>query len=254
MDLGLKGKVALVTGAGSQVGMGKAIAVALAREGCDIVAADIDLEGAQKTASDIIASGQKAIALKADITSSFEVNVMVQAALDNFGKIDILVNNAGAIAAPPKPFIDSTEAEWDKDININYRGMLNCTKAVLGHMLSRQSGKIINISSIGGRMGSAHAAVYNGAKAGVIGFTKSLAAGVAASGINVNSVAPGLVISNFGVGSTSPNMVARARETIPVKRITEIQDIANAVLFLASDVSRNVVGQTIGVDGGACMI
>jgi 3-oxoacyl-[acyl-carrier protein] reductase len=253
MDLGLRSKVALVTGAGSQIGMGKAICVTLAKEGCDIVAADIDLEGAKKTVADIIALGRKAIAVKADITSPSEVNEMVKVALEQFGKIDILVNNAGAIAAP-KPFIESTAEEWDKDININYRGTLNCTKAVLRHMLSRKSGKIINISSIGGRAGSAHAAVYNGAKAAVIGFTKSLAAGVAASGINVNSVAPGLVISNFAGGSPSPTMVERAKESIPVKRITETQDIANMVVFLASDVSKNIVGQTIGVDGGQCMI
>ena len=253
MELGLKGKVALVTGAGSQVGMGKAIALTLAREGCDIVATDIDLEGAKKTVGEIMALGRKAIAIKANITSSVEVNEMVKAALEQFSKIDILVNNAGAIAAP-KPFIDSTEEEWEKDINVNYRGVLNCTKAVLRHMLSRKSGKIINISSIGGRVGSAHAAVYNGAKAGVIGFTKSLAAGVAAAGINVNSVAPGLVISNFAGGSPSPSMVEKAKESIPVKRLTETQDIANMVVFLASDVSRNIVGQTISVDGGQCMI
>lgn len=252
MDLGLKDKVALVTGAGSQIGMGKAIAIILAREGCHIVAADKDFEGAKKTAADITTLGRKAIAFKVDVSSSSQVNGMVKDALAYFDRIDILVNNAGAISAP-KPFIESTEAEWDADININYRGVLNCTKAVLPHMLARKSGKIINISSIGGRMGSAHAAVYNGAKAGVIGFTKSLAAGVAGSGINVNSVAPGLVLSNFGGGAPPSGMLERAKETIPVKRITEPQDIANMVAFLASDVSRNIVGQTIGVDGGQCM-
>jgi 3-oxoacyl-[acyl-carrier protein] reductase len=253
MDLGLKDKVALVTGAGSQKGMGKTIAVTLAREGCDLIAADIDLKGAALTADEIKALGRKAIALKADITSKTEVNEMVREALEKLGRIDILVNNAGAIAAP-KPFIDSIEEEWEKDINVNYKGMIYCTRAVLGYMLSRKSGKIVNISSIGGRAGSAHAAVYNGAKAAVIGFTKSLAAGVAASGINVNSVAPGLVISNFGGGAPSPAMVAKAMESIPTGRITEVQDIANIVAFLASDVSRNIVGQTIGVDGGQCMI
>ena len=252
MDLGLNGKVALVTGAGSQKGMGKAIALTLAREGCDIVAADVDIQGAKKTAAEVTSLGHKAIAVKADITSSAEVNEMVKTALAQFGRIDILVNNAGAISGP-KPFIDSTEADWDKDININYRGVLNCTKAVLSHMLPRKSGKIINISSIGGRVGSAHAAVYNGAKAGVIGFTKSLAAGVAGSGINVNSVAPGLVLSNFGGGAPPPGLLEKAKETIPSKKITEPQDIANAVAFLASDVSSNIVGQTIGVDGGQCM-
>lgn len=253
MDFGLKDKVALVTGAGSQIGMGKAIAITLAREGCHVIAVDKDLEGAQKTAADVTALGRMAIALKADITNSSQVNEMVKNALAHLNRIDILVNNAGAISGT-KPFVESTEAEWDADININYRGVLNCTKAVLPHMLARKSGKIINISSIGGRMGSAHAAVYNGAKAGVIGFTKSLAAGVAPSGINVNSVAPGLVLSNFGGGAPPPGVKERAKETIPVRRITEPQDIANAVAFLASDVSGNIAGQTIGVDGGQCMI
>ena len=252
MELGLKDKVALVTGAGSQKGMGRAIAMTLSGEGCDIVAADIDLEGARKTAADIVAAGRKAIAVKVDITSKAEVDAMVKTALEQFGKIDILVNNAGAISAT-KPFTETNEAEWDRDININYRGIIYCTKAVIDHMIPRKTGKIINISSIGGRMGSAHAAVYNGAKAAVIGFTKSVAAGVAPSGINVNSVAPGLVLSNFGDG-LPPGMEERAKEHVPIRRITEVQDIANTVVFLASDVSRNIVGQTIGVDGGACMI
>jgi NAD(P)-dependent dehydrogenase (short-subunit alcohol dehydrogenase family) len=253
MDLGLKDKVALVTGAGSQIGFGKAIAITLAREGCDIVAADIDLEGLRKTAAEVEALGRKAIAVKADVSSSAEVDEMVKTALAQFGKIDILVNNAGALKGP-KPFIESTEAEWDTDININLKGALNCTKAVLDHMISRQSGKIINISSIGGRTGSALAPVYNAAKAGVIGFTKSLAAGVAASGINVNSVAPGLAVTGFGGGAPPPGALEKIKETTPVQRTTEPQDIANAVAFLASDVAGDIVGQTLSVDGGQSMI
>jgi NAD(P)-dependent dehydrogenase (short-subunit alcohol dehydrogenase family) len=253
MDLGLKDKVALVTGAGSQIGMGKAIALTLAREGCHIIAADIDLEGARKTAAEVEALGRKSIALKADVSSSTEVNEMVKKALEKFSQIDILVNNAGAISRP-KPFMESTEADWDRDININYRGVLNCTKAVLNQMISRKSGKIINISSIGGKLGSSHAAVYNGAKAAVIAFTKSIAAGVGASGINVNSVAPGLVISAFGGGSPPPGAVEKTKEVIPLKKLTQTQDIANAVLFFASDLSSDITGQTLSVDGGQCMV
>jgi len=252
MDLGLKGKVALVTGAGSQIGFGKAIAVTLAREGCDVIVNDIDLEGAEKTAAEVRDLGRKSLTVKANVSSNVEVNDMVKAALEQFGKIDILVNNAGAIKGP-KAFVESTEAEWDADINLNLKGVLNCTKAVLSHMISRQSGKIINISSIGGRIGSAHAAVYNAAKAGVIGFTKSLAAGVAASGINVNSVAPGFGITAFA-GGAPPDMVERAKADIPSKRTVEPQDIANIVAFLASDVAIDIVGQTISVDGGQSMI
>jgi len=249
MDLGLKGKIALVTGAGSQKGYGKAIALTLAREGCDVVVADIDLAGAKQTAAEIEALGHKSLALKADITSSAELNDMVRAALAKFKRLDILVNNAGAIT-PPKPFADKTEAEYTRDIDLNLKGTLNCTKAVLNNMLANKSGKIINISSIGYKKGMGHAAAYNAAKAGVVGFTQALAVGVASSGINVNSVAPGLGLTNFGGGAPPPDMLKEALARIPVRRTTQPQDIANAVAFLASDVASDIVGQTLSVDGG----
>jgi NAD(P)-dependent dehydrogenase (short-subunit alcohol dehydrogenase family) len=253
MDLGLKDKVALVTGTGSQIGMGKAIALTLAGEGCDIVAADIDLEGAKKTAAAVEALGRRSLAIKTDISSSAEVNQMVKTALEHFGRIDILVNNAGAISGA-KPFTETTDADWDRDININYRGVLNCTKAVLPQMLERKSGKIVNISSIGGKLGSAHAAVYNGAKAAVITFTKSIAAFAGPSGINVNSVAPGLANTAFGGGAPPPGLVEKVQESIPMKRITTVQDIANAVAFLASDIASDITGQALSVDGGQSMV
>ena len=153
-----------------------------------------------------------------------------------------------------KPFTETTETDWDKDININYRGVLNCTKAVIGQMMERKSGKIINISSIGGRLGSAHAPVYNGAKAAVIAFTKSMAAFAGPTGININSVAPGLVITAFGGGAPPPGLVEKAKGTIPIRRITEVQDIANAVAFLASDAASDITGQTLAVDGGESMV
>jgi NAD(P)-dependent dehydrogenase (short-subunit alcohol dehydrogenase family) len=253
MDLGLKDKIALVTGTGSQIGMGKAIALTLAGEGCDVIAADIDLEGAKKTAAAVEALGRRSLAIKTDVSSSAEVNQMVKTALEHFGRIDILVNNAGAISGT-KPFTETTDTDWDRDININYRGVLNCTKAVLPQMLERKSGKIINISSIGGKLGSAHAAVYNGAKAAVIAFTKSIAAFAGPSGINVNSVAPGLAVTAFGGGAPPPGLVEKVSESIPMKRVTTVQDIANAVAFLASDVASDITGQTLSVDGGQSMV
>ena len=129
MDLGLKGKVALVTGAGSQKGFGKAIAVTLAKEGCDIIVCDVDLEGAKQTAAEVKALARKAIALKADVTNSVEVNDSIKAALAEFGKINILVNNAGAIT-PLKSFVEKTEAEYNLDIDLNLKGTINVTKAV----------------------------------------------------------------------------------------------------------------------------
>jgi 3-oxoacyl-[acyl-carrier protein] reductase len=152
MDLGLKGKVALVTGAGSQTGFGKGIAMTLAKEGCDVIILDKNFDGAKKTASEIEGMGRKALAFLADLTSSAEVNAAVQKALAQFGRIDILVNNAGQ-STPPKAFIDKTEAEWEPDININLKSVLIVTKAVLPQMIERKSGKIVNISSGVGTMG-----------------------------------------------------------------------------------------------------
>ncbi len=249
MDLGLRGKIALVTGAGSQKGYGKAIALTLAREGCDVIVVDIDLAGAKQTAAEIEALGRRAMVLKADISSSAEVNSMAQAALAKFKRIDILVNNAGAITTP-KPFAEKTEAEFNRDIDLNLKGTLYCTKAFLSNMLANKSGKIINISSIGYQKGMGAAAAYNAAKAGVVGFTRALAVDLASSGINVNSVAPGLGLTNFGGGAPPPGMLKGALSRIPLKRTTQPQDIANAVAFLASDVSTDIVGQTIHVDGG----
>jgi 3-oxoacyl-[acyl-carrier protein] reductase len=253
MDLGLKGKVALVTGAGSQIGFGKAIALTLAREGCDVICNDIDLEGAEQTAAEVKALGRKAIAVKTDVTKSAEVNEMVKTALKQFGRIDILVNNAGHAFARG-PFAEQKEEDWDKDINLNLKAGMICAKAVLSNMLERKSGKIINISSIGAVKGMYHAAVYNAAKAGIVSFTKSLAVGVAALGINVNSVAPGLGLTGFGGGAHPPGFLESAKERIPLKRTTIPQDIANVVTFLASDVASDVVGQNIGVDGGESII
>jgi 3-oxoacyl-[acyl-carrier protein] reductase len=248
MDLNLKGKVAIVTGAGSQIGFGKAIAVTLAREGCDTVLGDMDLEGAQQTASEIKASGGRALAVKVDVTNGSQVHEMVQAALKEFGKIDILVNNAGATSGP-KPFIESTAAEWDFHIQVNFTGVLICTKAVLGHMLAQKSGNIINVSSVAGVNGSPMATVYAAAKAGVICFTKGLAAEMGPSGIRVNSVAPGLAKTGF-VRNDPPEMLQRAIERPrPAGRLTEPQDIANMVAFFASDVSSDIVGQTVAVSG-----
>ncbi len=251
MDLGLKGKVALVTGAGSQIGYGKGIVMTLAREGCDIIANDIDLEGAERTAAEVRALGLKAIAIKTDITSSTEVKDMVIKATAEFGRIDILVNNAGA-ANPPKPFIETNEADWDREININLKGMLNCSKAVIGDMVSRQSGKIISIASSVAKTGGNLTTVYGAAKAGVSVFTKGLAAEVASMGINVNCIAPGPGNTGF-VRGASPEFLDWVRGMVPSKKFTTPQDIGNAVAFLASDVSADITGQTLSVDGGMTM-
>ena len=252
MELGLKGKVALVTGVGSQKGMGKAIALTLAKEGCDIVAVDIDLEGAKKTAAEVENLGRKVMAFKTDISNSTEVNNMAKTAMEKFGKIDILVNNAGAITGD-KPFIDLTKEEWHIDINLNLVGALNCTKAVLSQMLARKIGKIINVTSIGARKPLPDGSVYSAAKAGIVGFTMNLAGEVSPQGINVNAIAPGFTITAFQRVAPAPDEVKEIIARIPMRRPTSPQDIANMVAFLASDVSSDITGQTFSVDGGETM-
>jgi NAD(P)-dependent dehydrogenase (short-subunit alcohol dehydrogenase family) len=251
MNLGLTGKVALVTGAGSQKGFGKGIAIGLAKEGCDVVAADIDLEGAERTAATIQDLGRKALAMKVDIANADQVNEMVKTVLARFRKIDVLVNNAGS-ASPSKPFWEKSEADWDWDINVNLKGAMNCTKAVIGQMVVKKSGKIINISSVAAKMGAPFSGSYAAAKAGVIGLTKSLALEVSHLGVNVNCIAPGLGLTNF-VKNDPPELIDSLTERTPTKRTTTPEDIANMVAFLASDVSGNIVGQTFSVDGGLSM-
>lgn len=251
MDLGLKGKVAIVTGTASQVGFGRGIVQVLAKEGCNIVSVDMDFDGAKKTAAEAKTLGVKAIALKADISKKVEVDEMIKAAITELGKIDIMINNAGA-SSTPGPFVEKTDAAIDADININLKGCINCCKAVLGHMISRKSGKIINITSFGAKAGGAGVAVYCAAKAGVMVFTKSLAAEVIKMGINVNSIAPGVGNTGFALQSP-PGMIQKLIETVPIGKYTAPEDIGHMAAFLASDLSSDIVGQTFSVDGGLTM-
>jgi len=247
MELGLQGKVALVTGAGSQIGFGKAIALSLAREGCDIAVNDVDLDGARKTASEVESLGRKALAIKADVTNSREVADMVNTILNTFGSLDILVNNAGA-CTPPKPFLKMTEEEWNRDININLNGTMNCTRAVLPHMIEKKYGRIVNITSGAGINGGFYTAGYAAAKAGVIAFTMGIAKEVAPSKVNVNCVSPGIANTGFA-RNAPPGLLENAVKSILTGRLTEAQDIANAVVFLASDAASQIVGQTLVVTG-----
>jgi 3-oxoacyl-[acyl-carrier protein] reductase len=247
MDLGLKDKVALVTGTGSQRGFGKGIALVLAKEGCDIVSSDIDLEGAEKTAAEVRTLGRKAIAFKADVSSMAQVNDMVKATLEKFGRIDILVNNAGG-STPPQLFAETAETKWDRDINLNLKGVLNCTRAVLPHMLPRKSGKIISISSVAGLIGAPTGTIYGAAKAGVIAFTQGLAQEVIESGINVNCVAPGFGATAF-YDDFDEEFTKRGKEMEAAGITITPEDIGNAVAFLASGASRRYVGQCFRIQG-----
>jgi 3-oxoacyl-[acyl-carrier protein] reductase len=250
MELGLEGKVALVTGAGSQVGFGKGIALILAKNGCEVIVNDIDEEGIQKTAAEVESLGRKAMAIKADVTKVAEVKDMVKAATAKFGRIDILVNNAGRTTSP-MPFWETPEENWEIVINLNIYGVFNCTKAVLPQMIERKSGKIINITSGAGIGGSPRFIHYGAAKGAIITFTKGLSKEVVAFGINVNAVAPGVGDTKFmATGNFPPGELDRAVATVPTKKVTTPDDVGNMVAYLASPLADQIVGQTFLVDGG----
>ncbi len=247
MESGLKGRVALVTGTGSQIGMGRAIALTLAKEGCDIVSGDIDLDGAQKTADAVKALGRKAVAFKVDVSSVSDVQNMVQQGIKDLGKIDILIHAAGGTAAAG-PLIQAKEEKWLKDVMVNFIGSLNCAKAVLPGMVERKWGKIVNFSSAVAMNGMPGSSSYAGAKAGVITFTKCLALEVGASNINVNCLAPTMVMTNFGTHATmDPKRAEEAAARMTLKRLTTPQDIANTVLYLVSDLGSSMTGQCLSL-------
>jgi NAD(P)-dependent dehydrogenase (short-subunit alcohol dehydrogenase family) len=252
MELGLKGKIALVTGAGSQIGFGKAICLTLAKEGCDIAVNDLVLPDAEKTAAEVRKTGRKAIAIKADITKKSEVREMVKQALAEYGRIDILVNNAGGMH-PQGPFLEQKEEIWQKDFDLDIKGSMLVSQAVLPGMIEHKYGKIINISSSVPKMAFPNVSSYAMSKAAIYVFTRGLAGSVIKQGITVNSVAPGWAITNFDTTAPPDELVKKFTPHTPIGRGTTTQDIASMVTFLASDVTADIVGQVICVDGGATM-
>lgn len=265
MDLGFNGKVALVTGAGSQIGFGKEIALLLAREGCDTVAVtDINLEDAEKTAEAIKRLGRKSFAVKADITKKVEVNSMVKEVVEKYGRIDILCNVAGAILHKDHvPLEEQDEEIWAKQINLNLFGTMYVTKAVIPHMKKQKYGVIVNVSSGSTHQYSMGVGMYAISKAAIDVFTKQLAITEAKSGIRVNCVAPGPVPTNFGqvlregLPPPTEEQMKQRREriaqVIPLGRTGTSVDIANAVVFMASDVTGYATGQVFHVSGGSVM-
>ena len=244
----LVGKVALVTGAAQ--GIGKAVALLLARNGADIVVSDINLEKAEETAKEVQALGRKALATKVDVATLGDVEKMVEAILVQFGKVDILVNNAGI--ARDKLILRMTEEDWDAVLNINLKGTFNCTKAVVRHMSKQRSGKIVNIASVVGEMGNAGQGNYAASKAGVIGFTKTIAREFAQRGINVNAIAPGYI--ETPMTDTLPDKAKEElKRLIPMDRLGKPEDVAEAVLFLVSEASSYITGHVLNVNGGIYM-
>jgi 3-oxoacyl-[acyl-carrier protein] reductase len=240
VDLKLKGKIALVTGAGSPTGFGRAIALTLAGEGCDVIAADLNPEWAEKTVTEIRAMGGRALAVKVDVADRAEVDAMVKTAIDEFGRIDILVNNAGT-SSKEKPFMEMTRDDWDIDIGVNLYGQMNVAQDVIPYMAKQKYGRIVNTS---GGQGVPTISVYGAAKAGIEAFTHALALEVAPLGIVVNGVLPGLGDTNLTRRNTKEFMESY-RQGSALKRLCTPQDVAAAVAFLASDVCSYMVGQWI---------
>lgn len=247
----LTGKAALVTGAAQ--GIGRAIAMRLAAEGARVAVADIQDDVAERTAGEIKAEGGAACAVRLDVTSLDSAIGAVAAAEREIGPVDILVNNAGWDKL--EPFVESTPETWDRVIAINYRGVLNCCKAVIPGMQARGGGKIVSIASDAGRVGSSGEAVYSGCKAAIIAFSKTIARELARNNINVNVVCPGPTETALlrGVMEKQPKVLEAMKRGIPMRRLGKPEDLAGAVAFFASPDADYATGQVISISGGLTM-
>ena len=261
----LTDRVAIVTGAGR--GIGRGIALVMARCGATVAAADMNLDDASTVAAEIAGMGRESIALRADVTHQDEVDALAASVIDRFGRIDAVVNNAGIIAAPGwEDREEPDETDWDMLYEVNVKGVARVTQAVLPHMRERRYGKIVNIASVAGRVGSTTSGPYSVSKAGVISYTQSTALEEAQYDINVNAVCPGLlwtplwrrIAVRHGVHrDEDKGMTARevfdkyVQERTPLGREQTPEDIGNAVAFLASDAAKNITAQALNVSGGS---
>ncbi len=274
----LNGKVALVTGAGGKNGIGRAIATRLAEEGADVAVNDItehpyaadqtDWQGLPDVVREIEAMGQRAISIVADVGDAEQVKAMVDKTVAHFGKIDILVNNAGTMAGKDRvPVVDLAEEDWDRVQRVNVKGVFLCSRAVARHLITQGTGgKIINMSSVTGKRGSARFAAYSASKFAVIGFTQSLACELAPYQVNVNAICPGLVETerfghlasvlmpeNLSADEKLSEYERRSEAAVPIGRLAEGADVAKMAAFLASDEAAYLSGVSITVSGGTVM-
>ena len=251
----MSNRVALVTG-GAQ-GIGKGIATTLGEHGFRVAVADLNLGLAEETAKEISAAGGQAIAVEIDVTSLDSVKAAVAAVEAGLGPVEVVVNNAGWDDF--MPFVKTDEEFWDKILDINFKGQLRVIHTVVPGMVERGFGRIINIGSDAGRVGSSLEAVYSGAKGGIIAFTKTLAREVAAKGVTANTVCPGPTdtpaLRKFadGAGQGAEKVIAGMVRAVPMKRLGTPDDIGPAVAFLASDEAGFITGQTLSVSGGLTM-
>jgi 2-hydroxycyclohexanecarboxyl-CoA dehydrogenase len=250
MDLGLREKIAVVTGAGS--GIGRAIALSLASEGAQVVAADLKGDMAEATAAEVGRQGGVALGVPLDVTSYPQVHSTMQQVRQRFGRIDVLVNCAGAWRV--NLFIDSQPEDWTFEVNVCFMGVVHCTRAALEAMMAQHSGKIVNISSDAGRVGEVRQAVYSGAKAAVIGFSKAVAKEMGRYNIHVNCVCPGFTRTPATTDRLTPDVEERIVRLYPLRKLGTPEEVARVVTFLASDGAAHVTGQTISVSGGYSMV
>jgi len=241
----LQGNVALVTGGAR--GIGRAIVLELASRGADVIVTDIDQTGAEKTASEAAALSVKTFAVSGDVSNADDVAGMITKSMDVFGKIDILVNNAGITR--DNLLMRLTEEDWDLVLKVNLKGAYLCTKSILRPMMKNRRGKIINIASVVGIMGNAGQSNYAASKAGLIGFTKSIAKEVGSRNIQVNCVAPGFIETEM-TKKLNEDVKKAFLDSIPLRRAGSPEDVARVVAFLASSDADYITGQVINIDGG----
>jgi 2-hydroxycyclohexanecarboxyl-CoA dehydrogenase len=248
-------RVAFVSGAGR--GIGRAIAIELAARDNAIAVADLREPEANETADAIRSDGGHALAVPVDVADSGRVEEAVRATAEQLGEVDILVNNAGWDEY--HPFLETDETFWDRVIEINFKGCLRLTRALLPGMVERGYGRVVNIGSDAGRVGSSLEAVYSGAKGGVIAFTKTIAREVARSGVTANTVCPGptetpMLEEIAAGGENAAKVIDAMTRAVPMKRLGKPQDVAAAVAFLASEEAGFITGQTLSVSGGLTMV
>jgi len=261
----LADKNALVTGGGA--GIGRAICLALAREGADVAVADIRPEPAEAVAAEVRALGRRAVAVAVDVTQEEQVRQAIATAIRQLGRLDILVNNAGVVPKLGLPFTRQDEGDWDRVFKVNLKPVFFTCKAITPHFMAQRSGKIVNIASIAGPLSSTTMPSYSVMKQGVVTLTKIVAKELAQYGVNVNAVCPGLLWTdmwreiaehirptNPAYAELSPREMfeRRVTEWVPLRREQTPEDIGNAVVFLASEEARNITGQALMVDGGVC--
>jgi 3-oxoacyl-[acyl-carrier protein] reductase len=244
----MNGHTAVVTGGGR--GIGKAISIALAKKGVNIVVVDVNEDIAKETASELQGYGIKSIAIKADVSNSSDVATIFENAVKTFGKVEILVNNAGI--TKDALLLRMKEEDWDQVININLKGTFLCSKEAVKIMSKNRYGRIVNIASVVAFMGNPGQANYSASKAGIVGLTKTIAKEYASRGITVNAVAPGFITTAM-TEALPDNVKQEMLKAIPMNKFGTVEDVANAVLFFSLPESGYITGQVIHVNGGMYM-